>query len=153
MSARKKKKAENLSLFDEAEKAPENKNALAATPANNDQGLTEPEFVRMEKNIAAFGFFTPASKRSKETPPKIIKFTQIIDGNRAEAKVTIAGNTLYGMPTTADQDKYLAFQKILERIVFLDFLCKIFDCYFARALSKRVSFDILEINRLEIFVN
>jgi hypothetical protein len=65
----------------------------------------------MEKNIAAFGFFTPASKRSKETPPKIIKFTQIIDGNRAEAKVTIAGNTLYGMPTTADQDKYLAFQK------------------------------------------
>lgn len=83
---------------------------------NKEQALTEPEFVRMEKNIAAFGFFTPTSKRSKDTPPKVIQFSQIIDGNRAEAKVTIAGNTLYGMPTTADQDKYLAFQKILERI-------------------------------------
>ena len=70
----------------------------------------------MEKNIAAFGFFTPTSKRTKGTPPKIIRFSQLIDGNRAEAKVTIAGNTLYGMPTTADQDKYLAFQKIIERI-------------------------------------
>lgn len=83
---------------------------------DTNQSLTEPEFVRMEKNIAAFGFFTPTSKRSKGTPPKIIKFSRIIDGNRAEAKVTIAGNILYGMPTTADQDKYLAFQKILERI-------------------------------------
>ena len=116
MPARKKKSTENLSLFDEAEENQENQEALATTRAKNDQGLTEPEFVRMEKNIAAFGFFTPTSKRSKDTPPKIIKFTQIIDGNRAEAKVTIAGNTLYGMPTTADQDKYLAFQKILERI-------------------------------------
>lgn len=116
MSARKKKQAENLSLFDENKESQENQKTLAVTPASNDQSLTEPEFVRMEKNIAAFGFFTPTSKRSKGTPPKIIQFTQIIDGNRAEAKVTIAGNTLYGMPTTADQDKYLAFQKILERI-------------------------------------
>lgn len=80
------------------------------------RGSALPEFVRTEKNIAAFGFFTPTSKRSKGTPPKIIQFTQIIDGNRAEAKVTIAVNTLYGMPTTAVQDKCLAFQKILERI-------------------------------------
>ena len=116
MTARKKKRVENLSLFDQTEDSSDNQKALATTAAKNDQGLTEPEFVRMEKNIAAFGFFTPTSKRSKDTPPKIIKFTQIIDGNRAEAKVTIAGNTLYGMPTTADQDKYLAFQKILERI-------------------------------------
>lgn len=88
----------------------------AENSVDTNQSLTEPEFVRMEKNIAAFGFFTPTSKRSKGTPPKIIEFSRIIDGNRAEAKVTIAGNTLYGMPTTADQDKYLAFQKILERI-------------------------------------
>ena len=120
MPARKKKQTKNLSLFDEKEDKEESQEnqekALAVTPAKNNQELTEPEFVRMEKNIAAFGFFTPTSKRSKDTPPKIIRFTQIIDGNRAEAKVTIAGNTLYGMPTTADQDKYLAFQKILERI-------------------------------------
>lgn len=102
--------------FGETKENGDDRNLLAEIPAKGEESLTEPEFVRMEKNIAAFGFFTPTSKRSKGTPPKIIQFSQIIDGNRAEAKVTIAGNTLYGMPTTADQDKYLAFQKILERI-------------------------------------
>lgn len=76
--------------------------------------LGEPDFIRVEKNIAAFGFFTPSSKRIKNVP-KIIKFTQTVDGNKVEAEVTIAGNVLYGMPITADQDKYLAFQKIVER--------------------------------------
>lgn len=116
MSARVKKSGKNLLPFEETGKSRENDTALAKNSVSEDQALTEPEFVRMEKNIAAFGFFTPTSKRSKATPPKVIRFSHIIDGNRAEAKVTIAGNTLYGMPTTADQDKYLAFQKILERI-------------------------------------
>lgn len=119
MTSKAKKKRENLLLFDELQESREDKehqNNLIEDTSGDNQALTEPEFVRMEKNIAAFGFFTPTSKRSKGTPPKIIKFSQVIDGNRAEAKVTIAGNTLYGMPTTADQDKYLAFQKILERI-------------------------------------
>jgi len=76
--------------------------------------LAEPDFVRMEKNIAAFGFFTPSSKRIKNAA-KIIKFTQTIDGNRVEAEVKISPNIEYGIPITADQDKYLAFQKIIER--------------------------------------
>lgn len=76
--------------------------------------LTEPDFVRIEKNIAAFGFFTPSSKRIKNAA-KIIKFTQTIDGNRVEAEVKISPNIEYGIPITADQDKYLAFQKIIER--------------------------------------
>lgn len=76
--------------------------------------LIEPDFVRMEKNIAAFGFFTPSSKRIKNAA-KIIKFTQTINGNRVEAEVKISPNIEYGIPITADQDKYLAFQKIIER--------------------------------------
>ena len=76
--------------------------------------LAEPDFVRMEKNIAGFGFFTPSSKRIKNVP-KIIRFTQRVDGSRVEAQVKISGNVEYGMPITADQDKYLAFQKIIER--------------------------------------
>ncbi len=79
-----------------------------------DEQLTEPDFVRIEKNIAAFGFFTPSSKRIKNVA-KIIKFTQTIDGNRVEAEVKISPNIEYGIPITADQDKYLAFQKIIER--------------------------------------
>lgn len=77
--------------------------------------ITEPDFVRMEKNIAGFGFFTPSSKRIKNVP-KVIKFSHTIDGNRVEAQVKISGNVEYGMPITADQDKYLAFQKIIERV-------------------------------------
>lgn len=116
MFAKDKKRTENLLPFDEKQETKKGQGTSAKIETDNEQSLTGPEFVRMEKNIAAFGFFTPTSKRAKDAPPKIIKFSQIIDGNRAEAKVTIAGNTLYGMPTTADQDKYLAFQKILERI-------------------------------------
>jgi hypothetical protein len=77
--------------------------------------LSEPDFVRVEKNIAAFGFFTPSSKRVKNTPPKVIRFTQTIDNNKVEAEVKIIGHIELGMPTTADQDKYLAFQKIIEQ--------------------------------------
>jgi hypothetical protein len=79
------------------------------------QELADPDFVRVEKNIAAFGFFTPSSKRI-ENKPKIIKFTQTIEGNKIEAEVIISGSLEYGMPITADQDKYLAFQKIIDRI-------------------------------------
>lgn len=120
MPAKDKKKTEELLLFkinsgEENEKT-DRKEQIEEMTEDVSRMLTGPEFVRMEKNIAAFGFFTPTSKRAKDAPPKVIRFSHIIDGNRAEAKVTIAGNTLYGMPTTADQDKYLAFQKILERI-------------------------------------
>lgn len=82
------------------------------------QDLLEPDFVRVEKNIAAFGFFTPSSKRVKNSKPKIIKFTQTVEGNKVEAEVKIIGHVELGMPTTADQDKYLAFQKIIERNKF-----------------------------------
>lgn len=116
MFAKDKKRPKNLLPFNEDQDTKKGQGDSAKIETDNKQSLTGPEFVRIEKNIAAFGFFTPTSKRVKDAPPKIIRFSQIIDGNRAEAKVTIAGNTLYGMPTTADQDKYLAFQKILERI-------------------------------------
>lgn len=76
--------------------------------------IAENNFVRMEKNIAGFGFFTPSSKRIKNQA-KVIRFTQTVDGSRVEAQVKISGNVEYGMPITADQDKYLAFQKIIER--------------------------------------
>ncbi len=90
----------------------ENEESDAKTTAET--ALAEQDFVRMEKNIAGFGFFTPSSKRISNVP-KIIRFTQTIDGSRVEAQVKISGNVEYGMPITADQDKYLAFQKIIER--------------------------------------
>ncbi len=99
----------------EKQKDPEAKTEAADLQTSTEiNALAEPDFVRMEKNIAGFGFFTPSSKRIKNVP-KVIRFTQTVDGNRVEAQVKISGNVEYGMPITADQDKYLAFQKIIER--------------------------------------
>jgi hypothetical protein len=113
-----KREANDLSRKTTKEKSVESEDAEEAQEQSLEQtlqnALAEPDFVRMEKNIAGFGFFTPSSKRIKNVP-KIIRFTQTVDGSRVEAQVKISGNVEYGMPITADQDKYLAFQKIIER--------------------------------------
>jgi hypothetical protein len=108
-----KKKTESAEQREEVDQEPKPETKSLET-INETVALTEPDFVRMEKNIAGFGFFTPSSKRIKNVP-KVIKFTQTVDGSRVEAQVKISGNVEYGMPITADQDKYLAFQKIIER--------------------------------------
>jgi hypothetical protein len=60
------------------------------------------------------GFFTPSSKRVGNKKAKTVTFIKVIDGKRVEAKATIAPAALYGLPITADQDKFLAFQKLLN---------------------------------------
>lgn len=77
---------------------------------------TTTDFVKIEKNLASLGFFTPSSKRLGDTKAKTISFTKVIDGKKVEAKATIAPAALYGLPITADQDKYLAFQKFVTDI-------------------------------------
>ncbi|MEP7308632.1 MAG: replication initiator protein A [Acidobacteriota bacterium] len=76
--------------------------------------LSKVEFVKIEKNLASLGFFTPSSKRVRNEKSKNVTFIKVIDGKRIEAKAIIAPATLYGLPITADQDKYLAFQKLLN---------------------------------------
>jgi Replication initiator protein A len=82
-------------------------------PARN-QHLSKVEFVKIEKNLASLGFFTPSSKRVGNKKAKTVTFIKVIDGKRVEAKATIAPAALYGLPITADQDKFLAFQKLLN---------------------------------------
>jgi hypothetical protein len=74
------------------------------------------EAVRIEKNLASLGFFTPSSKRIKAAKKKTIVFTRLVDGQKAEARATILPSAEYGLPITADQDKYLALQKIITDI-------------------------------------
>jgi len=40
-------------------------------------------------------------------------FTKVSDGKKIEARVIIAPAAMYGLPITADQDKYLALQQII----------------------------------------
>lgn len=74
------------------------------------------DFVKVEKNLNSLGFFTPSSKATKGAKAKTITFTRTVEGKKVEAKVTIAPAALYGLPVTADQDKYLALQKIINDI-------------------------------------
>lgn len=74
------------------------------------------DFVKVEKNLNSLGFFTPSSKATKGAKAKTITFTRMVEGKKVEAKVTIAPAALYGLPVTADQDKYLALQKIINDI-------------------------------------
>jgi hypothetical protein len=78
--------------------------------------LPSNDFVKVEKNLASLGFFTPSSKRTRNEKAKTVAVTVVIDGKRIEAKATIAPTALFGLPITADQDKWLALHKILEDI-------------------------------------
>ena len=85
---------------------------------SSDTSLTHRrDFVKVEKNLSTLGFFTPSKSRGKiELVEKTIRFKREVNGKTVEAEATILPSAKYGLPTTADLDKYLAFQKILNDI-------------------------------------
>ena len=74
------------------------------------------DFVRVEKNLASLGFFTPSNKKIRGVKSKTILFNRQVDGQKVEVKAVILPSAAYGLPITSDQDKYLAFQKIVSEI-------------------------------------
>lgn len=75
------------------------------------------EVVRVEKNLNTIGFFTPSSKKLVGLSVKTIKVKiRSSTGQRVDARATIFPVAEFGLPTTADQDKYFAFQKLVERM-------------------------------------
>jgi hypothetical protein len=73
-----------------------------------------PDFVKVEKNLASLGFFTPPKREIKKARSKMIRFSRLMGESRVEAEVKISADEELGLPTTADQDKYLAFQKMVR---------------------------------------
>src|ERR1039457_6021765 len=84
---------------------------------NQSPTLPTPEFVKVEKNLASLGFFTPSSKRLRNATEKSFTVTTVTDGKRLELKGTIIPSAKYGLPITADQDKWIALCKILTDIL------------------------------------
>jgi hypothetical protein len=73
------------------------------------------DFVRVEKNLSTMGFFTPSKSRAQgELREKVIRFKRELGGKMIVAEASIIPSVTLGLPTTADQDKYLAFQKIVN---------------------------------------
>lgn len=95
------------------------KNKNQPVPGNTDAGsvVHRRNFIKVEKNLSTLGFFTPSKSRGKvELREKTIRFKREVNGKTIEAEATILPSAKYGLPTTADLDKYLAFQKILNDI-------------------------------------
>ena len=93
---------------------------VAASPSDLAAGRSaaarSAQLIKIEKNLASLGFFTPSSKRIKGAKKKTITFAKVIEGKRVEARATILPSAEYGLPITGDQDKYLALQKIITDI-------------------------------------
>lgn len=78
---------------------------------------TTQDFIKIEKNLSTLGFFTTSKSRGKvEVRERTIRFRREIAGRTVEAEATILPSAKYGLPTTADLDKYLAFQKLVNDI-------------------------------------
>jgi len=74
----------------------------------------EPNFIEVEKNIIALGFFTPSSSRILTDKKKTISSIRYVNGEKLETVAAILPSAYYGLPVTADQDKYFALQKIMQ---------------------------------------
>src|SRR5438105_13724932 len=81
------------------------------------EALPSTEFVKVEKNLATLGFFTPSSKRLRNAQEKSFTITTVVDGRRLEMKGTIIPSAKYGLPITADQDKWIALCNILTDVL------------------------------------
>ena len=75
-------------------------------------GNQNPEFIKIEKNLASLGFFSPSHKRISGVRQKVVAMSREMNGKRVEARATILPSAQYGLPTTADQDTYLAILKL-----------------------------------------
>lgn len=70
-------------------------------------------FAKVEKSLISLGFFTPSSRRIKNQRIKRIGFTRSIDGKKVNATAEFHPSPVFGLPITADQDKFLALHQII----------------------------------------
>jgi hypothetical protein len=84
-------------------------------PESESNAVAVRDFVRLEKNLSTIGYFTPTKGRGKsEVREKTVRIKRQVGDKTVVASATILPVARYGLPTTADQDKYLAFQKIVN---------------------------------------
>ena len=74
-------------------------------------------FAKVDKSLISLGFFTPSSRRIKNQKIKSIRFTRTDAGKKVEASVEFHPSPVYGLPITADQDKFLALHHIITNLL------------------------------------
>lgn len=114
-------RGEGSAVSDPDDSVEETPTGLQINSKTEETDVTHPTtFTKVEKSLASLGFFTPSSKRLKDQKVKRITFTRELDGKRVEATAEIVPSAMFGLPVTADQDKYLALQQIITRILQRD---------------------------------
>ena len=86
--------------------------ASTVVPMQGEPTVRSVDFIKIEKNLASLGFFTPSHKRISGVKQKVVALSREVNGRRMEARATILPSAQYGLPTTADQDTYLAILKL-----------------------------------------
>jgi len=86
--------------------------APTVVPMKGEPTAQSVDFIKIEKNLASLGFFTPSHKRISGVKQKVVALSREVNGRRLEARATILPSAQYGLPTTADQDTYLAILKL-----------------------------------------
>lgn len=85
----------------------------AVLPGVAEQQAGVPEVIKIEKNLNSMGFFSPSHKGLDTRRSKTVQVVREDRGRKIQATATIYPSPDHGLPTTADQDKYFAFQKIV----------------------------------------
>jgi hypothetical protein len=92
--------------------AEESNHSSKISTSDKERALTT-HFIKVEKNLASLGFFTPSSRKIRGSKQKKVSITRQADGRRVEVRAVILPSAAYGLPITGDQDKYFALQKII----------------------------------------
>jgi hypothetical protein len=70
--------------------------------------------LRLEKNLGVLGIFTPRRTRPKKFTKIFKTVSRLPDGTSVEATATVRTHSDFGLPITADQDKFYALLKLLN---------------------------------------
>lgn len=77
------------------------------------------DLIPAEVSFENIGYFTPSSKRIKQTTTKERTIAELAndDGTKTILRISIIASGKYGLPITSDLDYYRAFLKILDEFV------------------------------------
>lgn len=70
-------------------------------------------FAKVDKSLISLGFFTPSSRRIRNQKIKRISFTRTVDARKVDVSAEFHPSPVFGLPITADQDKFLALHNII----------------------------------------
>lgn len=72
------------------------------------------DLIRFEKNLLQIGFFGATDGRNSHQTLRRVEQEVVRNGHKEKVAAEFRGSAEYGLPSTADRDKFIAFLKILS---------------------------------------